>query len=1013
MQPHYIQLGRIINSFFPLFILAVILLLSVPVQSFAQKNSGVVTGKVSDGKQALPGVNITVTNETADIGTVSDYEGNFTLNNLPTGKIKISFTYLGFHKKEVEIDLQENTSVKLGDIILEEEENKLGEVTISGSYKEGSDIKSINMVKTSPMAVNVMSSDMIKRLPDKNAADALKRMNSTNVQSNKGEGNYVSFRGTPNEWTSTLMNGNPLPVADEENTSRAFDYEVLPSDMIQYIIVARTITPDMEGDNIGGSINIMSKSAVENRTISLNAGTGYAAQVRKPIYNLDFTYGDRSKNKKFGFIINTAYYGRSYGAQAQKLIFGYNTNQGISSLHLKNYSGMRNTIGANVGLEYNINDNIKINGRFIYSTMLDDKYQDKIIFGYSEGSGSRVRLQNIHGKLIRQLMGGELSASFKLSPKLKLEFSATSYESKFNYGNVPFDNKDPRSSSNGYYYVEFASPLVGFRDVDCIDYYGNPVDCNNSQKVITKLIEGDNPYGKGDNHEQIIPKPVYYDVFTGDSVLRDNQFTFYKAYAELNKTYERDPITIRTDLNYRLNNKLSFDFGLKMRMKSGERNVSIATWEQDVSGKRPESYSLTDFNTQPFIGKSGFLSEYGNPYNQFNYPFLTEQSLSGFINKLGDTLREYKMDQYNNEFLYWVGNSYKYKENIYAGYTMFTAKPSKKISMIGGLRLEYTYSKTTADTLTDRTSSYIAVFGNDTTIKYYNIPESRRVVNQYLSLLPSLNLTYHINDASNLRFGISRSMHRPNFNELKPGDFVFKLEEQEITYGNPKLKPTYAWNFDLIYEYFFGTKGIVSLGLYYKYIKDHIFAYSGSGDATYSGIVIRRFENVNKSYVVGLEMQFERKLDFLPKGLDGLGIGVNATYTYSRMQVPGRDKKQSMTEQTPWLINAKLFYEKYGLNLSLAFNYTGRYLHELNLYQVKNANGTILQQRNSAYDIFHDRLFSLDVQAGYNFKKHYSVYGQFNNLLNQPHRMYRGEVFRTYYVEYYKFKFQIGFKYNL
>ncbi len=976
----------------------------------AQKTNTFVKGRVTDNNGILPGVTVEI--DSLNIGTISDLDGNFQLTNIPFGTHTLSINYLGFQNKTIAFQISTDTTIDIGTVFLKEDNQLLNEVTITSSFKQGSDVKAINMVKTSPMAVNIMSADMIKKMPDKNAAEALKRMSSTNVQSNKGEGNYVSFRGTPNEWTSTLINGNPLPVADEENTSRAFDFEVLPADMIEYIIVARTITPNMEGDNIGGSINILSKASATERTISLNTGIGYNALAQKPIYNVDFSYGDRTKNDKFGFIINTAYYGRNYAAHAQKVIYGYNTNQGINSIHLKNYSGMRNTVGINTGFEIKPNDNIKIEGKILYSTMIDDKYQKVQRFNYSEGAGSRIRLQNIHGKLLRQLAGGELNAEFKINTKIKLNINLTSYASKFEYGNVPFGKNDPKSSSNGYYYVEFASPLVAFRDQDCVDYFGNPVDCNNTEKIITKLLESDNPYGTGDNHQQIVPQVRYYDVFTGDSILRPDQFTFFRAYSELNKTWERDPITIRTDLSYRINNKITLDFGAKMRMKVGAREIGFTTWEQDVSGKRPEAYALTDFETNAFNGNTGFLKEFGNPYTNLNYPFLTNQELSNFIYKLGDTLREYKINKFNNEFLYWVGNSYKYKENIYAGYAMFTAKPVSKLSLVGGLRVEYTWSQTSADTLTDKTDSYIDVIGNDSITKFYNIPEIRMVKNQYVSFLPSLNITYLINKKSNLRIGISRSMHRPNFNELKPGDFVFRLEEQEITYGNPRLKPTYAWNFDLIYEYFFGNKGMLSVGAYYKYIQNHIFAFSGSGADTYSGIVIRQFENVNKSFVFGVEALIERKFDFLPKGLDGLGMGFNATYTISRMQVPGRDRKQSMTEQTPWLLNVKLFYEKYGFNASLAFNYTGRYLHELNLYQVKNSNGTILQQLTSDYDIFHDQLYALDFQAGYSFKKHFSVYMQLNNLLNRPHRMYRGETFRTYYVEYYRLRGQIGFKYN-
>jgi hypothetical protein len=105
----------------------------------------------------------------------------------------------------------------------------LKEVTVSGQFKKGSESQAINLTKNSQRIITVLSSESIKKLPDKNAADALKRVAGVTIQNNKGEGGYVSLRGTPNDWTSTLINGDRLPVADEENTSRSFEFEVLPS----------------------------------------------------------------------------------------------------------------------------------------------------------------------------------------------------------------------------------------------------------------------------------------------------------------------------------------------------------------------------------------------------------------------------------------------------------------------------------------------------------------------------------------------------------------------------------------------------------------------------------------------------------------------------------------------------------------------------------------------------------------------------------------------------------------
>jgi TonB-dependent receptor len=228
----------------------------------------------------------------------------------------------------------------------------------------------------------------------------------------------------------------------------------------------------------------------------------------------------------------------------------------------------------------------------------------------------------------------------------------------------------------------------------------------------------------------------------------------------------------------------------------------------------------------------------------------------------------------------------------------------------------------------------------------------------------------------------------------------------EYTFGNPHLKPAFSYNADVSYEHFYGVKGMWSLGSYFKKIKDHIFPISTSDVDPASGILIKKYDNAPKSWVLGFEGIFMRSFTFLPGFWSGFGVNANISYSISRMQVPGRTKSQPMTEQTPLLLNVALTYEKKAIETKIELGYNGSYLSQINLA----GDGSGLLHKDSDYDIFMSAYYSLDYQILYTMNKRCSVYLEANNLLNSPEKKYLGQAWRTTSVEYYRFKAQIGFK---
>ncbi|HWB63322.1 MAG TPA: carboxypeptidase-like regulatory domain-containing protein, partial [Chitinophagales bacterium] len=348
---------------------ALVALLLIFLFTNAQINQ--VTGRVLDEQgKPLQGASIHVLNTTN--GAITDIDGSYTLLNIPAGAQKIALVYLGLTPDTINVTIGSEKKIQLQPVTLKEKQEQMGEVVITSSLKQGGEAKAINITKNSEKLITVISAENIAKYPDHNGAEALKRVAGAAVQYDKGEGAYISLRGTPLDWTATLVNGNRLPVADEENFTRTFEFEVLPADLVDYIEVTRTVTPDMDGDNVGGAINFKTKYEVDRRSLEVSLAGGMSALTLKPSGNLHFSWADVSKNKKFSYAISTSYYGRYYGAQAYLLAYGSNFNQAANRFELKDYDGTRQTVGGNLFLQYKFSPKFKLTGKILVGTMLDD-----------------------------------------------------------------------------------------------------------------------------------------------------------------------------------------------------------------------------------------------------------------------------------------------------------------------------------------------------------------------------------------------------------------------------------------------------------------------------------------------------------------------------------------------------------------------------------------------------------------------------------------------------------------
>jgi TonB-dependent receptor len=809
-----------------------------------------------------------------------------------------------------------------------------------------------------------------------------------------------------------------MPVADEDGDSRTLAFDIFPTELIEYIVVSKALTPDIEADAIGGSINFITKTAPEERLVNAKIGGGFNAQAQKPLYDIAFTYGDRISKGKFGYLLSASLYNRAWATDNYEVIYGSNFNHGINRLELRDYIGKRQTVGLNASADYKINDDVNFYFKAVHGRMNDDEWNRKMMFRYATGTGATLELQNIHNIMEMRFWGGELGGKLILTNKKKLNITwkASTYSNRFGYGPVPFSRGDSR---NGYHVVRFHKTNVVY-----LDQVYDPVSSLKLKLIGTDQvgmqyidfinhpffgeIEFPNPdslAGMGDSPDNIQP------------IMRDpvslSEIEFNEAYSELNAAYEQDPIIGQIDLEYKFSNKFVLKGGFKTRFKFGERSRGIHTWSQNINNPSSSgSFPISNFNADIVNTNGGFLQELDNPYQSFwdSLPFLSTNGIDQFVDIMDSNLIENESITIELRRAA-AGGSFRYNENIHATYIMGSYQLGNKLNITAGVRFENTTLKMNADSIIstiDSTSGAVQLYIEKVFSNY-----------SYLNYFPSIHLRYSPLKNINIRFSAGKSMRRPNFNETKPGSPVWLYTNQVLEYGNPRLKPSYAWNFDLTFEYFFKNIGLASIGSFYKRVEGHIFSTNNpllsQQIGTLVGTIVRSYENADISHVAGIETNIVRRLDFLPSFLSGFGLNANYSFIYSNMKVPGRDTKQPLPRQANQLFNTAIFYEKYGLVARIALNYRGPFLMELNTYpeDAADPNNIRLLHQNTDYDIFMDEIWSLDASFSYRFNKYLTAYAEFNNLLNAPYRIYRGSRAHPVQTEYYSLRGQLGIKFQL
>ena len=882
-------------------------------------NRALIKGSIRDAqnKSKLSGATILVMGST--LSTVADVNGNFSLS-LPAGNQQLLVSYLGYTDTSISVSLQ-NGETKLLNINLSSTSSELGGVVVTG-FLQGQ-ARALNQQKTADNIKNVISSDQIGRFPDPNAAEALQRVPGVNIERDQGEGRYVLVRGLAPQFTNMNVNGEQIP--SPEAGVRFVALDAIPSDQLASIEVTKSLTPDMDGDAVGGSVNLITRQA-NNQNLHVNGSLvgGYNNLMKQPNIQGQLSADKRfGKDQKLGVLVNTNYYHNHLGSD------NWEQSVGDNEVELRDYELVRTRMGLSSTIDYKFNNRNEVYLRGLYTRFTDREWRRRYVFVPEDEEIEKMTKDRFEEQAI---------LSINLGAKHNFNKFYVNYEGQYSEGrqNTPFDHE---LSFIGGLPSELSFPDPKFPTINAPGFNDNT------------------------NYE-------FNDVTYGNTLAKDRNLT---AKFEVGVPY-----TLKNSTGV-------FKFGGKVRFK--EKSFSITEDVYESEGGVPDA---SWFDQDPIkdeflggrfnLGRPLYVSKFNNFFNA--NPGLFELDVEG------KAITE-------------AVEAYDASEDVYAAFAM--AKHQwKKLMLLGGVRYESTsVNYNSKDVIIDGAGDLAAI-----------IPVSGGTT--YDFFLPQVQARYALSNFTNLRGAATFSYARPNFEEIVPAQEI-NVEDNEATLGNKELKPVSALNLDAMYEHYFGNVGIVSAGLFYKKLDDFIYRrvifgspYPLTGTPTIESIDVIQAQNGNVANVGGIELAFQRKLDFLPGFLKNMSLYTNYTYTDSKATIQSRDANEDKPDeeeeiklpgQADHVGNFSLAYESKKFVVRASVNFNGTYLSEVG--------------GNKDEDLYVKNRAQVDLSASYVINKRFRLFTEFLNVTNQPFETYQGNENTFVQREFYGWWARLGVKFDL
>ena len=348
--------------------------------------AGTITGQVVDADTGRPLADAIVSVEGSARTTTTDRSGRFRLTDVSGGTQSLRVRAVGYGDGVVTFEApatgEFSTDVRLTSVLVTEE------IVVVGFRL--AQLSALQAKKSAVSVLDAVTADDVGKLPDMNAAESLQRVPGTSLTLDQGEGRYVSIRGIDAGLNNVTIDGQTIGAPEAGDRRIALD--TIPADILSRLEVRKTITPDLDGNAIGGAINLVTPSAfdhAEQQRITGSGEIGYYDLNGESPYAATFTYSSRfGADERFGLVLSGSYSQRQYASE--NIQGGAEWEEEGDYLIpdeyvLRDYELERIRTGFVANLEYRPSDDLKLYWRNLWNEFEDTEQRQQAIIDYRNG----------------------------------------------------------------------------------------------------------------------------------------------------------------------------------------------------------------------------------------------------------------------------------------------------------------------------------------------------------------------------------------------------------------------------------------------------------------------------------------------------------------------------------------------------------------------------------------------------------------------------------------------------
>jgi TonB-dependent receptor len=901
---------------------------SVAVLAAAAAQAAEISGRVTEatGTVGLEGAIVRVI-ETGQTATTRR-DGSFRIPSLPAGSYTLEVSYLGADVQTRGVTLDTAVSAVSTNFTLGADVSVVENILVTG--QRGQLNSALNRQRAADGVITVISADAIGQMPDENVAEAARRAAGVNIINDQGEGRFVSIRGIDPNLTTGSFNGVRLPSPEAED--RQLPLDVIDADILSGIVISKTLTPDMDGDSIGGNVEIETLSGLDQDTMFLRTRVAglYTNLAGETGWRGSVSYADRFMDGRLGVSATLSHQHRPFVSRNIESGAEWEEAGGLFfplEVEYRDYVPVRTRTTAAFNLDFMVDADTRLYARSLYSRFEDEELRQSMAVPFEDGE--LLDAQSAGGRVLFAATGDD-EIEIERSLRQRRE---TQYIYSLVLGGEMFRGPWTLDGQLSWSYAEEDQPDTLYT-VMVAEFDSGLFGVDSTDPLRPRLFFGDaateTAFNDAGNYEF-----DEYELASG--LAKDTEWT-----GSLNARYDAP---LWGGAGY-------IQGGGRVRLREKSFAETVQIWD-GIDGP--------DFTLDQIAGTSDYdLVPFG--------PAIDPRRTLDFFRANRGLLELEAIDSIVDSN---VGD-YDLEENVYAGYLMQSVETGA-LRTVYGVRVERTeFSATGNQVLIAEEGSTVGgveLEDDEVFITPYTVSTS------YTDVLPSVNFRLEVAENLIARAGYYGSIVRPNPDQTAPRVEIERDDENAVegAAGNPDLDRAKADNLDFMLEWYPNRDSVLSAGVFYKRIRGFIAAQTLE-DVTFNGVAfdeLTTFTNIGDAELYGFEANYQQALSFLPGPLDGVIVGANYTWVDSEATLPD-GRTIALPRQSRNVANLILGYEYGPLDLRAAVSWRDRYLD-------------VIDEGGPGIDRFVTDHTQIDLSAKYNFTPNFQGFVDFKNINNEPY----------------------------